>query len=107
MPWVALDDAVMDHPKIRALTDTEFRVWVGAIAYSRRFRTSGHIPDQSLTAIHKANRKIAGKLVAVGLWHTNITGWDIHDFETYNPDRVQARERKRAQRERDNNTTET
>lgn len=99
MPWVAIDDAVMDHPKIRALTDPEFRAWIGALAYAQRYDTQGHIPAQSLPAIHKANEKVAEKLVQVGLWHRNGDGWEIHDFAKFNPDR--RRKNDRQQRWRD------
>lgn len=53
MSWVRLDDAFPDHPKVAALSDGAFRLWLGLLAYSSRYRTGGLV---TASEIHRVAR---------------------------------------------------
>jgi hypothetical protein len=104
LPWVRLDTALPDHPKILALVD-RFKdgraaafVYVCGLAYCGRHGTDGHIPRPALARIN--GRAVdAERLVEVGLWDKDGTGWIIHGWAEYQQSTGETQER--AQRLRD------
>jgi hypothetical protein len=85
LPWVRLDTAFPENPKILALLAERdgYRaafVYVAALAYSGRHGTDGHIAAYALSRVH-GRRTDADRLVRNGLWKPTAEGWVIHDYE--------------------------
>ena len=115
MPWVRLDDRFPSHRKVALLSDRAFRLHVSALCWSSENLTEGRILDRELPVIARVRglKGAAAELEKAGLWDRADTGWVIHDYLEYNPDRakVQAereanaarqkafRERKKAERD--------
>lgn len=115
MPWVRLDDRFPSHRKVALLSDRAFRLHVSALCWCSENLTEGKILDRELTVVARVRgtKTAAKELEAAGLWDRIESGWAIHDYLAYNPDRakVQAereanaarqqawRDRRRAERE--------
>ncbi|MEU3219999.1 hypothetical protein [Streptomyces sp. NPDC006971] len=115
MPWVRLDDRFPSHRKVALLSDRAFRLYVSALCWSSENLTEGRILAKELPLVSRVRgpKAAAAELEAAGLWDRAETGWVIHDYLEYNPDRarVQAdreanaarqkafRERKKAERD--------
>jgi hypothetical protein len=105
MPWARLDDMLPVHPKIRALSDSAFRLYISAICWSSLHRTDGRVPADQLRFVSDVRRSqvCANQLVQAGLWETADGGWRIHDYLEYQPSAEQVtreRELKRRRQER-------
>jgi hypothetical protein len=100
MAWLRLDDKFAQHPKVAELSDRAFRLHVETMLYCAEYDTKGRIPTAAIRLTGAKPRNITELLVA-GLWDENGTGYVVHDFEDYNGERAQARERKQRQRSRD------
>lgn len=111
MPWVKLDDQIMRNPKVRAVSRDAFALHVAGLCYAATALTDGRIPDRDLPLVAAealAPEASAGELGEVGIWDRTDDGWQIHDYLDYQPsrddvlaERQKARDRKRAQRDRD------
>lgn len=91
LPWVRLDTAMPDHPKIIALCDEKGDtgmaaafVWVCSIAYSGKHGTDGLITKTTLARIN-GKAKHAALLVQYRLWDLAERGWLVHDYGDRNP----------------------
>lgn len=88
--WLKLDDSFPEHAKVAELSDKAFRVHVGALCYSARNLTDGHIPAAISKTLTLGRAKLSTELVTAGLWDTNGGGgYVIHDYLDYNPSREQ------------------
>lgn len=125
MPWVKIDDHFDEHPKHAALGPLEWGVWLAGLSYSNRNLTDGFIPRNkahtlcsldfvngrdiwTLARIGEGTERVPmdlsiviKSLVKVGLWDEVRGGYQIHDFQDYQPsceavlrEREAARERK-------------
>jgi len=98
LPWVRLDTALPDHPKILALVDghKEGRaaafVYICGMAYSGRHGTDGFIPKEALPRIN-GRPADADRLCAVGLWKDIGGGWDINGWDEYQASDASTKER--------------
>jgi hypothetical protein len=98
MPWVRIDENALDHPKISALSDGAFRLWVQGLAYCQKFLTDGFINALSIRGLkaYSAKRRLA--LITAALWDEATTGVYVHDYLAWNDSKAQviaARERGR------------
>jgi len=86
MAWVYLDDQFPDHPKVVAAGGDAAWLFVSMLCYARRFATEGFIPDAQITRLtdRRSPRRLAQKLVSVGLLHLSDGGWTIHDYADWN-----------------------
>ena len=113
MGWVRIDDNFADHPKIIALTDTAFRLFITGLCYSNRQLTDGVIPYQIVSAWVGDNpEKPSDELEDQGLWERVDKGFYIRSYTEYQPSREkiekkrdEAKERLRRYRERNANET--
>lgn len=113
MGWVRLDDNFADHPKVIALSDTAFRLYIETLCYSNRQLTDGFIP--MAVYLKLSPNDDADYLIDAGLWESAIKGYSIRSYNEYQPTREkveekrgQAKERLRRYREKQNgNAIET
>lgn len=86
LPWIRLDTAIADNPKMLALfADKKHRAILGyilGITYSGRHELDGFIPAMALHVIH-ITRTDAKSLVDVGLWHEVEGGWAINGWADF------------------------
>lgn len=102
MPWVRLDDGFPEHPKLIQAGAAAGWLYVAALCYSARNLTDGHIPAAVLPRLAdvKAPGRLAAKLVEARLFIEVDGGWQIHDFERYQPTRAQVEADRERARER-------
>ena len=86
LPWVRLDTAFFDHPKILGLaSEGQYRpivLHLAGMAYAGKHGTDGFIPREAIPIL--LGRKVdADQLVHAGLWHANAGGWDINGWDEY------------------------
>ena len=110
MGWVRLDDNFADHPKVIALGDTAFRLYIEGLCYSNRQLTDGFIPNAVYTKLSKNDD--AQFLIEAGLWEDTEGGFLIRSYTEYQPTREkvekkreEAKERLRRYRQRNANET--
>ena len=98
MSWVKLDDKFTGHPKVQAAGQAAAWLHVAGLCYAAQQETDGAIPDASLAGLGQYSgaraRKLAERLVEVGLWERNGTGYVIHDYLEYNPSRKSLEEKR-------------
>lgn len=94
--WVRLDDAFTDNPKIMALSDGAFRLYVIGLCYSARFLTDGRVPSR----LGELRPRPANELVGAGLWAREHGVFIIHDWADYNLPADAVRQRRKASTER-------
>lgn len=98
LPWIRLDTALPDHPKILALIDghKEGRasafVHICAMAYAGRHGTDGFVPREALSRINGRNAD-AERLCEVGLWKDIGGGWEINSWDEYQASDQSTKER--------------
>lgn len=104
MNWFKTLSDFPNHPKIRGLTDQQFRVLVTSWAYSSQYGTGGKISLEDVKFLG-GNLKVAEALTKRGLWEANCTGWVIHDWDDHQAEanaweerRARDRDRKRTSR---------
>lgn len=103
MAW--LDDRAWCHPKLSALSDTGFRVWLSGICYSSGFGLQGRLERHHQRVI-QTTPKVRAELIGLELWDEVDAGAVvIHDWAEHNDKRdarrMAARERKQKQRDRE------
>jgi hypothetical protein len=89
LPWVRLDTAMPDNPKVIDLCSVGDAglaaafVWVCSLAYAGKHGTDGFIPRAVLSRLN-GKAKHAQLLVAHRLWD-DLTpkGWQIHGWDEY------------------------
>jgi hypothetical protein len=70
MPYLNIDDGMDEHPKVDALSDAAFRLYVSGKLYCARKLTDGFIPHAKAKRLTvTGNDAIAAELVRAGLWH--------------------------------------
>lgn len=86
LPWVRLDTAFGDNPKVLGLIgERKHRAvlaYVLGLAYSGKHELGGFIPRGALPVLH-ATTGDARALVDARLWHETPKGWQINDFGDY------------------------
>lgn len=87
MPWVRIDDNAIDHPKILALSDAAFRLWIRGLSHCRRFLTDGKIERAVLSQLPGVSKPRIRELLRVGLWEATETGYVVHDYHQWNDSR--------------------
>lgn len=88
MSWVRLEDNVMDHPKVIALSAFAFRVWLRAICHCNQHSTGGFVSDRILARIG-CTARVRLELITPptgyehGLFEATTGGLLVHDYATY------------------------
>jgi len=86
MSWVRIHDGAMSHPKVLALSDRAFRVWVNGLSYCQMHLTDGFIP-KAASGIVGTTVKSVSELCSVSLWKASGDGWQVHDYLHWNDSR--------------------
>lgn len=99
MSWLKLDDTVPEHPKVLTAGPEAAWLWVCGIAYAQRHLSDGFLPQAALPvygACFGAARakKLAERLVAVGLFDATEGGYRVHDYHDHNAPATAAKERR-------------
>jgi hypothetical protein len=101
MAWVRLDDNFADHPKIIALSDTAFRLFITGLCYANRQLTDGLIPYQIVSAWVGDNPfKPSDELEDQELWQRVDKGFLIRSYSEYQPTKSEIEKKREAGRER-------
>ena len=104
MTWARFEDRFPWHRKVRGLSDSAFRLHVSAVCWSCEHLTDGVILRTELHLVSDVKRPTtaAKELTTAGLWDENDerTGWELHDFLTYNESRFVILARREADAER-------
>lgn len=128
MPWVRLDDHFDENPKIASVGPLGLALWVTGLAYCNRNLTDGFIPSSVALRLLSLEFDYMGEpstvlvggqrdynedtqvgtfpdghylprlLVGAHLWDSVAGGYQIHDFEQYQPTKAQV-ESDRAQKQ--------
>jgi len=120
MGWARFDDAYPIHPKVQRIPEAvradAMALELAALCYSTRLLTDGFVPRGTAASLalevgfsrhgkvdfRRLNRAVSA-LVSASRWHENGgSGWQIHDFNQYQPsaDEVKERRRKEAEKKR-------
>lgn len=100
MTWIKLDDQFSDHPKVAALSDRAFRLYVQGLCYASRYLTDGLLTSASLLVI-RAKPAALAELMDAGLWESSHDeAVTIHDYLKYNPSRSKVEANREAVRGR-------
>jgi hypothetical protein len=101
MAYLAIDDQAVDHPKLEALSDRAFRLWMKSISYAKRFQTDGIIPATVLPSLRGYSKATSDELQKMlppytgPLWHQLPDGSvKIHDFGDWNESRQEVARRR-------------
>lgn len=93
MAWLRLDDGFATHPKLAALSDQEFRVWMRVLCYCSRY--DDPTVDESLTGeVVGLTPARLQRFQTLGLLDQASEGVIVHDWTQYLPN-----ERKTAARQ--------
>lgn len=104
MPWVRVDDAFAEHPKVIQAGPLGIALQVAGLCYANRHLTDGFIPRAAavtlldfggLALVSPVNsigvgsgedvqpEHVIAALVELGIWETAPGGYRIHDYEDY------------------------
>ena len=105
MAWLRLDDRFTKHPKVLKLKRVDRWTWLEILEYCAAYRTGGHVPDAIADVLPHATPALIKQCIAAGLLDAEEHGWNVHDWDVYNPkDPAHAeRQRRYRQRQRDGN----
>lgn len=74
----------MDHPKVGALSDGAFRLWVQGLTYCQKHLTDGFIAAAFVRGLTAYSAKRVEALVTAGLWDRTEKGITVHDYLQWN-----------------------
>lgn len=93
--YARLDDELLDHRKIfiagaalgKEGPGLALALYVLGLMYSNRHLTDGHLDREVVTQFSHFSKplSVADALVKAGLWEKNGNGFQIHDYEEWNP----------------------
>lgn len=87
-----IDDKIRHNRKVQRAGPAAFGLWVLALTYCQEQLTDGFIPHDEVSMLgilpkHRPKR-LAAKLVSVGLWDLADGGYRVHDYFDFNPHKV-------------------
>lgn len=89
MSWAKLDDGFFRHPKARAAGKDGRALFLASLTWTAGHLTDGKIASHDLQLIAAEaevnGKRTAARLVEVGLWDEDDSGWLVHDYLEYNP----------------------
>jgi len=110
MTWVKLDDGFFMHPKALAAGRYDRDLYLAGLCWSAGQETDGLIPAHALALIAMVAGvadadQAASRLAEVGLWITDVDGWQIRRYGDWQTTRAErdawrAKERERSKKNR-------
>ena len=112
MSWLKIDDAMLDHRKVRrAIKDAglgTLGLHIAAMLNASKYLTDGHVEREFVEELlddarvrGKARAEMVAALVERGLWTEDARGgWMIHDYLEHNPNRAEVLAKREADAER-------
>lgn len=103
MTWVRLDDNWLHHPKFADVGDHGRLLWVSALTLSNNCLTDGRVTDRQVSSLLQSKRYLSRalqELVTAGLFVRVEGGYQIHDYEHYQPLASAVKANREATRER-------
>lgn len=94
MTWAKLDDRFHSHPKVENAGLAATGLFAKALSYAACHETDGHVPDAWVRK--QGGPQHARKLLDLGLWERNGSGYLIVGFLEFNPSKADL-ERRRQQ----------
>lgn len=103
MPYLNVDDAYPDHPKVEGLSDAAYRLHGAVMFYAARYRLDGRLTAKQLRARTRWGEKTQAELVDAELLHPPGTvcriasehcpaddgqTWRLHDYFQWNKSRA-------------------
>jgi len=79
MPWFMVDDDMTFHPKTLAAGNDAMGMWVRAGSWCQKQLNGGFVPREMVAAL--GGEELAERLVSVGLWTKNRTGFRFHQWD--------------------------
>lgn len=98
MPWFKVDDGLAFHSKVIAAGNAAMGLWLRAGAWSMQQLTDGWVPTDIARLLGTPAE--AKRLVKAGLWEAKEDGYCFHEWEQYQPSRVQVMSDREATRQR-------
>lgn len=107
MPWVRIDEEFVHHPKVVQVGPLGVALQVAALCYANKHLTDGFIPHGAVRLLLDFNRlgenvgeradywqevgafNVANRLVEAGMWRPVPGGFQIHDYEHYQPTKAE------------------
>lgn len=95
MPWVRIDEEFPDHPKVVGAGPLGIAMQVAGLCYCNRHLTDGFVPRSAarrlidLDGLGVTPEDVIASLLAVRMWLRVDGGYQIHDYEHYQPTRQQ------------------
>lgn len=106
--WAKLDDELIDHRKIFAAGEALGRngpaialgFYTVGLLWSNKHLTDGHLPSPVVRSFRHVAQPdlVADALVKAGLWEKNGSGYQIHDYDEFNPSATQVKAKRRQDR---------
>ena len=97
MPWVKLDDAAPDHPKLVNLDDSAWTMWTKGLCYCNHYLTDGVVQPGALSRLTRSKdpEAVAEVLVKAKLWKKGKDGtYVVHDYHQYQPAKEEVESKK-------------
>lgn len=90
MPWVKLDDGFPFHRKAILAGKDARALYITALCWASGQLTDGYLDSAvvpTLCAVSEVTnvKEVTERLVEVGLWEREDSGYSIHDYHDYNP----------------------
>lgn len=105
MAWFKVDDGLWAHPKFAALSDSAQALWLRSGAWCAQQLTDGRVPAH-MAPMLRLTEDAARELVEVGLWRSEGSDYQFHDWEEYQPTRAAELEKREKWRERQRQSRE-
>jgi hypothetical protein len=103
MTWAKLDDKANEHRKQLAAGAEACWLWACGLMYANRQRArDGFIPEAAIGMLYpfKTPKRLAERLVEVGLWERTEGGYQIHRFHYWNQNKERYEDKLASGRER-------
>lgn len=96
MSWFKVDDMLAFNAKVVTAGNEAMGLWVRAGSWCAAQLKGGFVPDVMANAMRSplANRCDIDALVSAGLWHEVEGGYEFHDWDHYQPNAEQEREKR-------------
>lgn len=90
MAWLRIDDGMPEHHKILSLPRKDRWTWIELLCYVARQNNGGHVPQGVCDLLRWVTPAFVKRCVELELLDLEDDGYHVHDWDVYNPPRVDA-----------------